>query len=161
MLLQKSLGKTIVPLPRNGTGRRCKLAQQFGQISIEYMLVIAAFLGAAALLMPAAQRMNEAASFSLEAQNAKAFLDRLGLKAGEMQEYADGSCIEVKAMPNLEWLLKNKEGKILLEIRKGENEKVFERQIDAEVGNEIRMASGSRIFLSREGGMLSVKDREC
>ena len=131
------------------------------QISIEYMLVIAAFLGAAALLMPAAQRMNEASSFALEAQNAKAFLGLLGLKAGEMQEYADGSCFEVKAMPNFEWLLGKRDGKILLEIRKGENKKAFERLMDIEIENEIKITSGSRIFLSKEEGKLSVKDGEC
>ena len=81
---------------------RC--VSQKGQLSLEFLLVMAGFVLALALFAPVALKSAKAALFAMEIQRAQEFLSEFKSEASQVSFLADGTVKEVKANALKEWL---------------------------------------------------------
>jgi uncharacterized protein (UPF0333 family) len=62
-----------------------------GQISIEYLIVLASFFAMLCVVVPMAAYLYQLSSFAIDVQNAKSFSSRVSFAADNFQNYSAGS----------------------------------------------------------------------
>lgn len=86
-----------------------------GQLSIEFLLVLASFAAAFLLLVPLMNASFELGIYSLDVIKAKAFLSNLE-NALQKNALFDSETV-ISAKPSLEWLFEAKNSKAFIEVR--------------------------------------------
>ncbi|MFH0714139.1 MAG: hypothetical protein V1847_00065 [Candidatus Diapherotrites archaeon] len=74
-----------------------------GQASLEFVLVLAAFLAALALILPAIFSLADGIQWWNEARNAQQFAQAVQDGAKELELFGEGSQLGVKGNPQSEW----------------------------------------------------------
>ena len=109
-----------------------------GQLSLEYLLLLAAVLSIFALLLPLLNNVYELSLFGLDSVNAKRFVLSLQEAIDEMSFQADGAAIYIPARPLTQWELSCSGKQLLLRVQgPGQRQKSFE------VGFPNNLAFGS------------------
>ncbi|MCX6802604.1 MAG: class III signal peptide-containing protein [Candidatus Diapherotrites archaeon] len=113
----------------------CGRVSQKGQLSLEFLLIMAGFVLALAVFAPVALKSAKAALFAMEAQRAQAFLSEFSSEARQVSFLGEGTVKEVKANALKEWLFEagNGTAKITVESEALGREKTFSEKIPAEV----------------------------
>lgn len=109
-----------------------------GQLSLEYLLLLAAVLSIFALLLPLLNNVYELSLFGLDSVNAKSFAFALQEAIEELSFQADGAAIYIPAKPLTQWELSCSGKQLLLRVQ-GPSQ----RQKSFEVGFPNNLAFGS------------------
>ncbi|MBS3058576.1 MAG: hypothetical protein J4478_04200 [Candidatus Diapherotrites archaeon] len=109
--------------------------RQKAQLSLEYLLLIAALLAATAIILPSITAFHNNAMLAIEAGKAKAFIEKIKSEGEKLMVFEEGS-IESKAL-----------GK----------EKIFERKANA-VFEDFEAEGKEKISLKlrKEGGKILI-----
>ncbi len=106
-----------------------------GQISLEFLILIAAFLSAMLLFVPIANKAYNLGIFGIESAKAKNFTKELKQKIEEMNFLGNNSRIEIAANPATEWIVSIENKKIKIKIKNDflEEEKTIEEEFKIEI----------------------------
>ncbi|MCX6798669.1 MAG: hypothetical protein NTW59_01060 [Candidatus Diapherotrites archaeon] len=77
-----------------------------GQLSLEFLLLLAAVFAVVAVLLPTVQRVHSDALLALDRENAAVFAGRLQHAVDEARFLADGSIASVEAQPFGKWTVR-------------------------------------------------------
>jgi len=86
------------------------------QLSLEFLLVMAAFILALSVFTPLAVKTTKTALFAIEAQRAKSFLSDYSNAAFHADIYADGTVKQIKSISVHEWFLRVENGNAELSL---------------------------------------------
>ncbi|MFH1256940.1 MAG: hypothetical protein V1494_06650 [Candidatus Diapherotrites archaeon] len=133
------------------------------QASIEFLLLITAFVAALGLLLPAITLAEKASLLGSEARNAESFLASVKGAADELRVFSEGTERIVAAKNLLPWRV-HAEGKtVFVSVKENESGKGFtlSKNIGAEINfteKEFREKISLRLW--REGSRLLVEDSQ-
>ena len=134
---------------------RSKALALKGQASLEYLLVMAAFLSALALVFPPIVFFYHSALFGLDAASAESFLNSLENNVKELSLLGDNSCLELKASPLNKWTMVSNGMEVRLKVYSPflKKEKIFSKELPSEIIFDPVTINESRIFMvSKESG---------
>ena len=121
------------------------------QLSLEYLLLLAAVLGLFAVLLPLLNNVYSTSLFALDSLNAKRFCLSLQEAIEEMSFQADGSVNSIEARPLSQWNLSSS-GKQLLVAVQGPN--LVEKKFSVSFPNQVKI---SPISINSKTGFLLKK----
>jgi len=100
--------------------------QNSGQLSLEYLILLAAALSAFAVLLPLLSQTYDAALFGLDCASARSFANGLQHSIADMSIQADGASKILEASPVGQWRLSSKEKELAIEVQgPGSASKIF------------------------------------
>jgi len=104
------------------------------QLSLEYLLLLAAFFACLLFLVPAINNTLKIAEFGLDVRNGEQFVNELEAGIERMQILGEGSSVTISGRAINNWELKKELGKIVLIVGSSElgREKEIEREVNAE-----------------------------
>jgi len=133
--------------------------RQKAQLSLEYLLLIAALLAATAIILPSITAFHNNAMLAIEAGKAKAFIEKIKSEGEKLMVFEEGSSSEISAFPSLEWRLKASEERIEVRVESKAlgKEKVFERRANA-IFEDFEAEGKEKISLRlrKEGGKILI-----
>ncbi len=114
--------------------RKSKKSEK-GQISIEFLILIAAFLSSMLLLVPIANKTYNIGIFGIESAKAKNFAEQFKQKIDEMNFLGNSSRIEITANPSTKWNITINPDGIRIKIKNDylEEEKTIETKFENEM----------------------------
>lgn len=132
-----------------------------GQISLEFLILLAAFLSMLALFVPILNNAYELGKFGLESINAKNFSQNFRQKIEQLSILGNNSKFEIEANPSTEWKI-NSSGKKFF-IKLGNNflneEKVFSEELPIEIDFPSESIFEKTVFvLKKIDGNISIKN---
>ena len=129
------------------------------QLSLEYLLVLAAAFAVFAVFLPLLNGIYAASLFGLDALNAGAFSSALQQSIEEMAFQADGSLSQVEARPLTSWLVSLEGERLLVSVKgPGSREKLFEVFFPNKAGSwSYELKSKKVFFLWKESGNLLLE----
>ncbi len=81
------------------------MLREHGQASLEFLIVVAAFLSALLVMVPVSQHAYAVAAFGMDVRNAEAFMLRLESASSSLAVLGDGSEETIRADPLGTWHL--------------------------------------------------------
>lgn len=124
-----------------------------GQVSLELLLITAAFLSVLALMVPLFQTIFSGGLFGIEALKTKAFADSFQQKTRLLNVLGANSQLILRIEPSIQWRILIQENQLLVEI----DGKVFERELSlVALPTEITISESTQLFLQKENGFLVV-----
>ncbi|MFH1235184.1 MAG: class III signal peptide-containing protein [Candidatus Diapherotrites archaeon] len=141
----------------------CGRVSQKGQLSLEFLLIMAGFVLALAVFAPIALKSAKAALFALEVQRAQDFLSEFKSSASVVSFLADGTVKEVKANALKEWLFEagNGTAKITVESEALGRKKTLSEKIPACVPEFSKKINGkTALRLEKSGGSVLLSSIE-
>ncbi|MFH1586421.1 MAG: hypothetical protein ABID38_01030 [Candidatus Diapherotrites archaeon] len=134
-----------------------------GQLSLEYIILLAAFFSCLLFLVPAINNTVQAAKFGLDVRNAEHFIDDLKLGIERMNVLGDGSSLQISSNVINQWELKNENMKLILIVESSElgRGKKLEREVNANFSLlPFRAENEIRLKLEKNSGKVSVVNGE-
>ena len=132
-----------------------------GQVSLEFLLLLAGFFSVLAIIIPASINLFEVSIFALDARNASIFSEQLSSAIEELSILEDGSMKTLFLNPLLEWRIVSQNNKIVIEVideKIGKQKSfIFESNENLSEFNE-NFSSKSRIIVEKVDGVISVKN---
>ena len=130
------------------------------QLSLEYMLLLAAFFSALLVLMPAIASLHANAVFASDVQNAQNFMNGLESASEKMLILGNGSQLALTAKVLTAWELGISGPKAILKVRSESIGK--SKTIEAELATPFELSqktftSGFRLLLKNENGKLTIR----
>ena len=104
-----------------------------GQLSLEYLIVLGAFLSMLLLFMPLLTKTYHTGIFGLEAVKAEKFANTFKNRVSELSILGEGSKYRLTVSPVLEWKLSLQKNKLTIIIKSTELE--TEKSIETEIKN--------------------------
>ena len=89
---------------------------QLGQLSLEYLLLLAAVMAVFAFLVPALNHVYAVSVYGMDSTGARSFADAVESTVNEMRFLADGSVKQVKASPATQWSVYAQENVFFVEV---------------------------------------------
>lgn len=129
------------------------------QLSLEFLLVMAAFILALSVFAPLAVKTTKIALFALEVQRARSFLSDYSNAAFYADIYADGTTKQIRSSTVNEWLLKVENGNAELTLSSESLEKtvVLNSKIPFTVAPSNHSLNDSfTLRLEKESGKIST-----
>ena len=127
---------------------------QRAQLSLEYLILLAAVLAVFSLLLPLLGQAYHASLFGLDSVNAKQFIQSLESTAQEMRFLADGSAKRIDASPITEWSVSCSGKNLGLTVKSSALQE--EKRFSAQLPNGIQLQPSSftepTAFLIRKAG---------
>ena len=130
-----------------------------GQLSVEFLLVAAAFLGILSLFVSVFQSVYENATFALDVLEAQRFCDEFVSKSNELSLLGNGSVSVIEAKPLQEWGIRVSDLTLLVTVFSDSGKsKLFSRELGFS-GREfsITISSAESFRLMRENNLLVVE----
>ena len=126
------------------------------QLSLEYLLLLAACFAAFALLLPAAHNVYSSALFALDSKAAGLFAQQMQACVSEMRFLGDGSTMAVSARPLTAWLIQGDNDSLLVSVEaqggSGRNFRVvFPNKISF---NPERLGREKSFILEKRNGLI-------
>lgn len=122
-----------------------------GQLSLEYLLLLAAVLAIFAMLLPLLNSVYATSLFGLDSLNARNFASSLQAAIEEMSFQADGSAILVEARPLSNWIVSLAGERLLVSVQgPEESKKQFEVLFPNKAGNYTLSLSSKTLFLLKK-----------
>jgi len=132
-----------------------------GQTSLEYLLVIAAFLSFLLLIVPHMGRVYSAGVFGLDVRNAESFLVSLEGCAGRLSVYGEGSEEILSAKIMTQWEAYCRGNEIFVVVHSSELGK--SKELSRELPSGVNFAGGNyakeiNLAIMKRNGKISIKD---
>lgn len=133
-----------------------------GQISLELLLLTAAFLSVLALFLPIFQTVFAGGQLGLESLKAQSFADSFQQKAALLNVLGNDSEFAVAVSPSRPWTVRLNENRFeLVFFESEEKEKRFERELAFfALPTELVFSDPSKIVLQKKNGQLIVNVQE-
>lgn len=134
-----------------------------GQLSLEYIILLAAFFSCLLFLIPAINNTIQTAKFGLDVRNAEQFIDDLKLGIERMNVLGEGSSLRLSSNVINHWELKNEEMKLILIVESSElgREKKLEREVNADFSIfPLKAENEINLKLVKNSGKVSVVDSD-
>lgn len=131
-----------------------------GQLSLEYLLVIASALAVFALLLPLLVQVFQAGVFGLDCVNAGRFSNEMRLAVNEMSFQGSGSVKSIEARPLGEWVVSSEGREFSVLVHgPGGREKAFSISFPNNVFVQRETFSASKAFvLKTESGKVLLEN---
>ncbi|HLC78880.1 MAG TPA: hypothetical protein VJG83_00480 [archaeon] len=126
-----------------------------GQISIEFLVLLAAFISFLSVFVGYFSELENASFFVLDVANAKGFISNIGSGVSALKLFGEGSEMEISALAQSEWEIIQKADMSYLRIyKKG---KSVEVPIEYEIYFDKKKFSGKfSVILKKKNGKISV-----
>ncbi len=129
------------------------------QLSLEYMLLLAAFFSAIMVFMPVIAGLHANAVFASDVQNAQNFMNELQSASEKMLILGSGSQITANAKVLTVWELSISGTKALIKVKSESIEKI--KTIEAELAAPLEFSkktlnSNFTILLKNENGRITI-----
>ncbi|MBI2529924.1 MAG: hypothetical protein HYW05_02175 [Candidatus Diapherotrites archaeon] len=133
------------------------------QLSLEYMLLLAAFFSALLVFMPVIASLHANAVFASDVQNAQNFMGGLESASEKMLILGSGSQLELTAKVLTAWDLEISGPKAVLNIRSESAGK--SKTIEAELAAPLELGrrtftSGFSMLLKNEDGKITIRQAQ-
>ncbi len=133
------------------------------QLSLEYMLLLAAFFSAIMVFMPVIAGLHANAVFASDVHNAQNFMGGLESASGKMLILGSGSQIALNAQVLTSWELSISGTKALLTIKSGNIGK--NKTIEAELAAPLELGkktfdSGFTMLIKNENGKITIRQAQ-
>ncbi len=134
----------------------------FAQISLELLLLTAAFLSVLALFLPVFQTVFSGSLLGLEALKAQSFADSFQQKTALLNVLGNDSEFAIAISPSRPWTLRLNENQFeLFFLESGEKEKRFERELAfSALPTELVFFEPTQFVLQKSNGQLIVHLQE-
>jgi len=134
--------------------------QHSGQLSLEYLILLAAALFAFAVLLPLLNQTYEAALFGLDCASAKSFASSLKHSVAGMSVQADGASKILEASPVGEWQLSSLGSQLAIEVQgPGGASKIFHVAFPGQLTFPKTALSGpAKLRLSKNKGKILLEN---
>ena len=127
------------------------------QVSLEWLLLAAAFLALFAVLLPAFQLVAEAGFWGLEVAKAKSFADSFQQKTVLLNALGNGSRMVMRVSTGMPWIIKTEENRLEVWVLENEREKRFERQLSfPAISTEFEVVGSVQLVLQKQNNVLIV-----
>ncbi len=135
-------------------------SERKAQLSLEFLLILAAFILALSVSTPLAVKTTKTALFALEAQRAKSFLSDYSNAAFYADIYADGTVKQIKSNAVNEWFFRAGNGNAELTLSSKSLEKTI--TINSKIPFTVTPFSHSlndsfTLRLKKESGKISTE----
>lgn len=130
-----------------------------GQLSLEFLLLMAGFLSILLLFMPLMNQAYNLGIFGIESVNAKNFAESFSQKTGELNFFADNSVMELEANPFAEWIVSVDKNTVSVKIENTELnvEKIFSEDLAVSIDSFSEKISKKTVFvLKKADGKISI-----
>lgn len=125
--------------------------QSSGQLSLEYLLLLAAVLCVFALLLPLLNNVFQLCLFGLDSVNAKRFSAELQENVSQMSFQADGAAAIIEASPMLPWEISSDGNTLSVSVQGMDgNEKSFSVSFPNEIKFSGALLEGKKSFFLRK-----------
>jgi len=133
--------------------------RSFAQLSMEYLLLLAAAFAVFAMLLPLLNNVFELSLFGLDSANAKAFSIHLQGLVEEMSFQGNGSRTILEARPLSSWKLSSSGKTVFISVKgPSQREKTFEVAFPNNVGFSTETISNKTFFvLEKQFGEISFE----
>lgn len=134
------------------------LKKAAGQVSLEFLILLAVLLSVLGLMIPVFQVVYERSIFALDVVFAQRFCDSFQQKASELALFGSNARFVVRASPLENWALSVEGNELWLEVETDSGlSKEFLRDLPLSAESFSDSVSGSALFeLSLSGGVLIV-----
>lgn len=127
------------------------------QVSLEFLLLAAAFLGLLGLFVSVFQSVEMRASVALESLRVQSFADRVQQKAGLIAVLGNGSSVHLAAVSRVPWRFSFSDASVELEAVFPDNPRLLDRALPLPVQEHSCVVSGGfELRLQNENGRLVV-----
>lgn len=132
------------------------------QISLELLLLTAAFLSVLALFLPVFQTVFSGGQLGLESLKAQSFADSFQQKTALLNVLGNGSEFALAVSPSRSWTIRLNENRFeLVFFESEEKEKRFERELAFfAIPTELFFSESVKIVLQKKNGQLIVHVQE-
>lgn len=131
------------------------------QISLELLLITAAFLAVLGLFLPVFQTVFSGGLLGLEALKAQSFADAFQQKTALLNVLGNDSELVLEASPSRPWTLRLNENRLELVFLDSENEKRLVRELAfSAIPTELVFSEPTHIVLQKNDGRLIVHLQE-
>jgi len=128
-----------------------------GQLSLEYLLLLAVVFSAFAFLLPVLNNVFATNLFGLDSVNAKQFSQNLQQAVEEMSFQADGSTKSFEANPFSHWVISSAEEKLFVSVQGPGREKVFEVSFPNKISVQASLKTKASFLLKKESGKILLE----
>ena len=145
------------PKAKNAKDRK----KQKGQLTLEYLILLAAILSAFAFIIPQITKFYNAAIFAMDSKNSEIFAEKIVKEAEKLSVFEQASLESIKAKPNLKWKLsiKGKKISILVESASLEKQKEISKEAKTEIEEfEAEYSKELQLSLKKENGKITVQN---
>jgi hypothetical protein len=131
-----------------------------GQLSLEYLLLLAAFFSVLLLFVPLISEIYHVGIFGLDARNAKTAAFSIQQTLNDFSLLADGSSKSFKLKPLLEWRISFKGQRMVFSVysAKLNKEKTFSMSFSSKTVNSTKTISKeTEMLLIKKSGTVLIK----
>ena len=130
-----------------------------GQLSIEYLIIIAAFLSALLAVSPFINTTLYLAEFAQDVQNAKLFCNEISAAIEKISLLSDGSEFGISSRIIEEWNISVLDGKVKITVESKKLEKT--KSVEAAVSKQLQFVekfpSGDvKLHITKTNGKISI-----
>ncbi|MDO8648058.1 MAG: hypothetical protein Q7R70_06640 [Candidatus Diapherotrites archaeon] len=129
------------------------------QVSLEYLLLLAVLFGSFAMIAPKILESYNAMVFASDAQNAKAFCEKLSSTIEKTGFFENASSERIKAFPELKWILLASGSEVKIRVESKTLEKIKEVKCNSKVEVAEFEQSFTKAFslrVQKAGGKVSI-----
>jgi len=133
------------------------------QISLEFLLLLLAFLACFALLLPFYSSAYNAGIFALDSMNAKRFADSVKNSVEQLRFLGNGSSIEKTANPSLQWKIFSEKNTLFVSVKSASlgKEKIFSVIFPNEISfRETEFDSEKSFLVKKSSGLVSFENTD-
>jgi uncharacterized protein (UPF0333 family) len=128
------------------------------QLSLEYLILLAAALSAFAVLLPILNQTYEASLFAIDCANAKSFANGLQNSIQEISIQAEGASKTIEANPLGQWHLSSNEEELTIKVQGPNNaSKTFLVHFPGKQPSPILLSGPTRLRLSKKSGRILLE----
>lgn len=128
------------------------------QLSLEYLLLLAAVLCIFAMLLPLLNNVFQLCLFGLDSVNAKRFSNEMQATVSQMSFQADGAAAIVEANPLLPWKISSASEKLLILVQGKDGNKSFSVSFPNRLEMQDALIEGKKsFFLKKASGKILLE----
>ena len=129
------------------------------QISLEYMIVLAALFSVILVFIPMISETYEAGLFAVDVLNAKTFSNNFSNSLSELNFFSDGAKKRFEINPLNTWEIecKNRVLKITITNSENSNEKVITHTIPDNITCTLTISEKTKITIEKKYSKISIK----
>ena len=133
------------------------LKKQKGQLSLEFLILLAAFFSVLLLFLPSIAKLHSSSMLALEKKKAVSFAEDLVQAISELQFLSDGSKKLIEINAYLEWQIGIGEKEISIEFSDSDKKISVNEILPIELNPAIFSCSGKCLFsIQKQNGSITI-----
>ena len=131
-----------------------------GQVSLEYLIVVGAFLAMLLVFMPLLVQTHHTGLFGIDAVKAEKFTQDFKSAVDELNILGNGSRTKLTANPVDEWSLQISGNKLILTVKSTELERIKKFEVELKnIANQLSktISSKTTFLLEKSAGKITIR----